>query len=715
MGKKIGVYLCQGCGIEGCLNTERLVEIAAKEYQAPVVRTSPAFCLEDVQLIKDDIEKEGVNSVVIAACSGRVNTDVFSLKPATVERVNMREQVAWSHPPNNEETQSLANDSLRVGIVKAQKTQPPTPYTEANERAILVVGGGIAGLTAALDAAKAGFHVVLVEKEPRLGGFAAKLYRHFPQHPPYQDLEETGMATQIREVEGHYNIRAWVSTQVEKISGQPGSFEVTLRQNGQNGNVQRVKVGAIVLATGWKPYNAAQFENYGFGKYPNVITSVMLEEMASGGKITRPSDGSEVKSVAIVQCAGSRDEAHLPYSGNVTCLVSLKQATYLRERYPDANVYLFYQDMQTPGQYEYFYKKVQGDAGVFFSQGEVKTVTEDDGNNLVLEAENTLLGGSIRIKADLLVLATGMTPATLEEADGLNLEYLQGPGLPKTKFGFADSHFICFPYETRRTGIYSAGCVRQPMDIATSARDGTAAALKAIQCIEKSAAGAAVHPRVGDLSYPSFFMQRCTSCGRCSQECPFGALEVDDRKHPVLDTNRCRRCGICMGACPVQIISFDDYSVDMLSAMIKAIEIPEDDEEKPRILVLACENDAYPALDMAGINRLSYPTSVRVIPVRCLGSVNSIVVADAVSRGFDGVALLGCKSGEDYQCHFIQGSELLGTRMENVRETLNRLALESERVRVIEVAISEYNNMPAILGEFVETIKRVGLNPLKGF
>jgi quinone-modifying oxidoreductase subunit QmoB len=153
----------------------------------------------------------------------------------------------------------------------------------------------------------------------------------------------------------------------------------------------------------------------------------------------------------------------------------------------------------------------------------------------------------------------------------------------------------------------------------------------------------------------------------------------------------------------------------MLSAMIRAVEIPEGDEAKPRILVLACENDAYPALDMAGLNRLQSTAAVRVIPVRCLGSVNTILVADAMSRGFDGVALMGCKPGEDYQCHFIRGSELLETRMENVRETLNRLALEAERVRVLEVAISDSDKIPGLLAELVETVKRVGPNPLKGF
>jgi quinone-modifying oxidoreductase subunit QmoB len=713
MNRKLGVYVCKGCDIGACLNTEKLEGIAKNEFHVPIVRTSPAFCLEDVQLIKDDIASQAVTDVVIAACSNRVNTDVFSLKPAAVQRVNIREQVVWSHPPNTEETQSLADDYLRMGIVRAQKSNPPVPYTEANEKTLLVVGGGVTGISAALGAATAGYKVILVEKQSQLGGFAAHLHRHFPNRPPYESLGETEIEKKIEEVSDNRDITLFLSSTVESIDGQPGKFDAAIRFNGE---LRNVKVGAVVLATGWKPYDVSKLGHYGLGKLPNVMTSTTLEQMASMGKITRPSDGREIQSVAILQCESGKDQSHLPFSGNVTSLVALKQAVYLRERHPNARVYILYQDMQTPGQYEYFYKKVQTDPGVLFSQGDVRSVAADERGNIVLEVENTLLGGAIRIKADLLVLSTGMVPASeSEDSNFLNLRYLQGSELPKTKFGFSDSNFICFPYETRRTGIFSAGCVRQAMDIESSARDGAAAALKAIQCMENSSAGSAVHPRSGDMSYPAFFMQKCTSCGRCSQECPFGALELNEKKNPVLDPNRCRRCGICMGACPVQIISFDDYSIDMLSSMIRAVDIPEGDDNRLRILLFACENDAYPALDMAGINRLNYPADIRVIPVRCLGSVNSVLVADAVSRGFDGVGLMGCKSGEDYQCHFIQGSELLQKRMENIRETLNRLVLEPERVEVQEVAISDYDKIPSMLESFAATIHKLGPNPFKGF
>jgi quinone-modifying oxidoreductase subunit QmoB len=439
--------------------------------------------------------------------------------------------------------------------------------------------------------------------------------------------------------------------------------------------------------------------------------------MAARGTIARPSDGRPARRVALLLCDGRGDDIHLPYRRNVSSLVALKQALYIREQQPDSTVYVLYKDMQTPGQNEYFYRRVQEDPGILFSRGEIRSVTEDASQTLQIEVDDTVVGGRIRVPVDLLVVSADMVPVTLNppSTGTLNLRYLQGKDLPTTTFGFAESHFLCFPYETRRTGIYSAGSVRQAMDLEGCAQDGTAAALKAIQCIEQSSAGAAVHPRVGDLTYPEFFLQKCTSCGRCTQECPFGALELDPKNRPILDPNRCRRCGICMGACPVQIISFTDYSVDILSSMIRAVEIPEGDEEKPRILVLACENDAYPALDMAGMSRLQYAASTRVIPVRCLGSVNSILIADAMSRGFDGVVLMGCRSGDDYQCHFIRGSELLQTRMQNVRETMDRLALEAERVEVMEVAIADANEIPARLDAFVSTIKRIGPNPMKGF
>ncbi len=227
--------------------------------------------------------------------------------------------------------------------------------------------------------------------------------------------------------------------------------------------------------------------------------------------------------------------------------------------------------------------------------------------------------------------------------------------------------------------------------------------------------GMAVHPRAGDMSYPEFNMQRCTQCKRCTEECPFGAINEDKDANPLPNTTRGRRCSICMGSCPERIISFKNYSVKMIGNMLKAFSVPEEDEEKPRVVVLVCENDAYPAVDMAGIKRYQWSPYVRFIPVRCLGSINLVWVADALARGIDGLLLMGCRHGDDYQCHFMKGSELANTRLSKVSETLDRLALESDRVQFVEVGITDYDKVPGIIGDFMEKIEEVGPNPYKGW
>ena len=218
MGKNLGTYVCSGCGIGGAVDVEKLS--AAASTRGGVVRRSAAFCLEDAQVIAADVA-EGVDSVVVAACSGRVNRDVFRFPSAFVERVNLREQVAWSHPPNHDETQALAEDYLQMGIVRAQKASPPSPYTEANERTVLVVGGGAAGITAALSAARSGAPVVLVEQEAALGGYAGRLHRQYPTRPPYAALEETDIAEKIRDVQSLPSVGVMLRSRVTSVAGQP--------------------------------------------------------------------------------------------------------------------------------------------------------------------------------------------------------------------------------------------------------------------------------------------------------------------------------------------------------------------------------------------------------------------------------------------------------------------------------------------------------------
>ncbi len=749
MSAKVGVYICKGCGIGKSLDVDKLAEVATGEVKAALCKTHDILCSrEAVDSIRADIEGEGINRVVVAACSQRVFPELFEFGGDVVtDRTNLREQVAWCHEPNNEDTQMLGEDYIRMGVTRAGIVEPPEPFDEVNCKDILVVGGGISGMTAARSVATAGYKVTLVEKEDRLGGWARTFRSVFPKNPPYRDLERSGYEKLIDDVNSDPNITVHTSTTVGKTAGQPGEFAVELLNGGE---AKAVSVGSIILASGWKPYDPENLTHLGYGSSANVVTNVQMEEMVSNGGVKRPSDGKPIDSVVFVQCAGSRDEDHLPYCSSVCCRVSLKQAMYVREQYPDAKIYIIYKDMRTPAQYELFYANVQEDEGVFLTKGEIVSVTPEADGKIAVEASDTLMGEDIKIRADMVVLATGMVPTTrvdlapkagdnpgtvaeaetgekavtqdgkkqAESAEAgakiLNLTYRQGTDLPTLKYGFPDSHFICFPYETRRTGIYATGGVRAPMDLATAINDANGAALKAIQAVELVNRGSALHPRAGDLSYPIFYMQKCTQCKRCTEECPFGAIDEDEKGTPLPNPTRCRRCGVCMGACPERIISFKNYSVSMISQIIKSIEIPDEEDEKPRILAFVCENDALPSLDMAGMKRHQYNSMVRVIPLRCLGSMNSVWVGDALASGFDGVMLIGCRKGDDYQCHFVRGSELAEYRMGNVREKLMQLALEEERVEIHELALSDYDRIPKIMDDFLAVIEEVGPNPYKG-
>lgn len=750
MDKKLGVYICGGCSIGESLDADRLAEVAQKDRKVPVCRTHPCLCGEEgAGQIRADLADGTVNAVVIAACSPRAKIECFNFGAGQiVERVNLREQVAWSHTPKSEDTQALAEDCLRMGIAKAEKMQPLEPLSEPISRTILVIGGGVTGIHAALEGANAGYDVLLVEKEPQLGGFLGGLKRTFPTHAPYTEAQSNELADKIAAVGAHPHVQVFCSTQVVRTEGQPGSFDVTL-QNGHGAETHRV--GSIVMATGWKPYDRARLTLPGC-HLPDVITNVELESMAAAGPITRPSDGKAVNSALFVQCAGSRDPEHLSYCSSVCCMSTLKEAEFLREQNPEVEIFVIYRDMVTPGPYESYYQSLQNHALNFFMKGTVTSLEPDASGKVIASVDGSLLGSPIRVAVDLVVLATGMAPnsadndaiRTLREArrtiernesetqrteaekvvtqlwdkDGteiLNLSYRQGPDLPVLPNGFPNSHFVCFPYETQRTGIYAAGAVREPMDAALAADDACGAMMKAIQSVELATHGQAVHPRVGDLSYPDFALQRCTQCKRCTVECPFGALDEDEKGTPKFNPYRCRRCGICMGACPERIISFKNYSVDMIASMVKAIEVPDEFEDKPRILIFACENDAYPALDQTGMNHASYDASVRVIPLRCLGSMNIVWIADALSRGIDGVMLMGCKFGDDYQCHFIRGSELANRRLENVKDTLERLQLESGRIELVQLGIDECDRIPQLIDDFVARVRELGPNPYKGF
>ncbi|HKL00077.1 MAG TPA: FAD-dependent oxidoreductase [Desulfotignum sp.] len=778
MDKKYGVYICTGCGIGDTLDMEDLVDIP--EEEGVNCTTHPFLCSkEGVALIQKDVDEGKVNAMVIGACSRRVNFDVFRFDNCLVERANLREGVVWPHsretyPALTEEQkddeehfdriQMKAEDYIKMGMIRLEKVKLPEPCKpESFSKKILVLGGGVTGMAAALDAAKTGYDVTIVEKTDALGGYAAQLRSQMPVSAPFETLQSPVVDKMIQEIEGYPNIDVRTGCEVARIAGQPGEFTVTFKTPGERipfdvpfplpeemlvdedgkeldpeaahekfleyneGRLDILQLdpdgelyGAVILAAGWRPADLSKMEIDHLGyDLPDVVSNHEFEQIAAKGKIVRPSDGKPAQNVVFIQSPGKDgDDADFDYCGSVTSQVALKQARYVTEDYADGKAYVIYQHMRTPGLQEYFYKSMQQEDGIFMTKGAV-TGVETQGDSLAVTAVNTLLGENLALKADMVVVAGGMVPVTKDDPV-VNLAYRQGPGFRDNDiFGqYADSNYICFPYETQRTGIYAAGAIRRAMTIEESIEDAAGAALKAIQCVESANRGMSVHPRSGDMTFPEFFFQRCTQCKRCTVECPFGALDDDAKGTPKANPTRCRRCGTCMGACPERIISFADYTIDSIGSQVKAVGVPsEDDFDEPplRFLALICENDAFPALDMVGLNRMDYSPDVRFIPVRCLGSVNTIWIKDALAQGMDGVILIGCKHGDDYQCHFVKGSELAEIRVKKIGDALSSLALEEERVAFVEVAIDEYDKLPQIINDFVEEVDALGPNPFKGF
>ena len=743
--KKFAGYICTGCGIGERLDTGQLENVAKRDGKMQSCKQHELlFINKAVQIIISDIA-EVATHIMIAACSRRAKLEAFNFTDVAMSRANLREGVIWVRPDsdeNRETTQDMADDYVRMACAEVKFMSRPNPSgeQELNKR-ILVVGGGITGMSAALEASAAGYSVHIVEKSGALGGHAANYFKSIPTRSPYADPQDTGVEQMIADIQANDRITVHLHSTLAKTQGAPGRFNVEIAT--ESGTSSNETFGAIIQATGFNLYDPSELSQYNYANSPDILTNEELEKLAKaadGGPIKRPSDGKVVRSVAFVQNVGqnSTEKGQLPYHSGIGDLIAIKQAMYFKELNGDCDTTILFDNLRTPGAPgEDFYRSGQ-EKMVTFSKGRVTEVVP--GPTLQVKFKDLILNDNASMECDLVVLDVGMMPNTgpdpyaqlaVEEAEDeaekekarallanappsiLNLDYRQGTDLPLLKYGFTDSHFICFPYETRRTGIYAAGPQRRPMDMRQAADDAAGAAMKAIQAAENAGRGMAAHPRAGDLSFPSFRKEGCTQCKRCTVECPFGAINEDEKRYPMFNESRCRRCGTCMGACPVRVISFENYSIDTVGQQIKNVEVPEEFEEKPRILVLACENDAYPALDQAGMNGVEINPWARVIPVRCLGSVSLSWVTDSLNSGYDGIVLLGCSKGDDYQCHFVRGSAMAHERMSKVGDTLKTLNLEPERVKVYEVAITDIERAPKLINDMAETVKQIGLSPFK--
>jgi quinone-modifying oxidoreductase subunit QmoB len=422
---KFAAYICSGCGLGDKLNIKALEKIAQKEGKMQLVKSHPFLCnAEGVKMITDDIASEAVTHVCIAACSRRSKTEAFHFPTVAMSRANLREGVLWvvaEGADHDEVRQEMADDYVRMGCAELKKMKLPAGNPDkATSKRILVVGGGMSGMTAAFEAAEAGYETLLVERQGQLGGWAARLWKRTPFKAPHAEPQTTGLAELAAKVSAHPLIKVHLNSSLAETGGAPGRFTVKIAQ--ESGAVTEERVGAIVQATGFTSYDIGKLPELGGGQ-ANVIDQAGLESLAraADGKAIKRPDGKEVKAVVFLQCAGQRDKSeeeggtHLPYCSGHCCATSIKQALYFKHANPDVDTVVMYQDLRVPGMGEDFYRSAQ-EQGVIFTKGKAGGVVPD-GDGCKVSFRDLILDEDATIAADLVVLATGQVPSAGVELD----------------------------------------------------------------------------------------------------------------------------------------------------------------------------------------------------------------------------------------------------------------------------------------------------------
>ena len=574
---RIGVFVCHcGTNIAGTVDVERVVEEVQKHPDVAFATHYTYMCSDPgQQLIRETVQREGLDGVVVSACSPAMHEATFrkatrmaGLNPYRCEIANIREQVSWVHQGDPEAATRKAVEVILTIVEKVRYNEALVPLELPLVKRAVVIGGGIAGLTAALDIAEAGFPVVLVEREDHLGGRMAELsglYLNFQAAP---DL----LARRIQAVESHPQITVLTQAEVEEVGGYVGNFRVRVRRNITNGTNQadgtnpgpveeRVEVdaGAIVVATGYGLYGQDRLGEYGGGTIPDVVDGLQFERMLARGEIRRPSDGKVPRSVVWVQCAGSRDpELHKPYCSKICCMYVAKQAMAYRERVPDGQAYVFYIDIRTGGKgYEEFAQRAMEKARVLYLRGKVSRVFPQ-GDKVVVWGVDTLSGKPVEVAADLVVLASAVVPREGAEALARTLR------IATDEHGFfSEAHPKLRPVESLTAGIFLAGAAQAPKDIPETVAQASGAAAKVLSLFSQRVM--VMEPTVAAVDW-----ELCSGCGLCVPACPYGARALHEWL-PVATVNEalCQGCGACAVACPNKATRLRNFTTSQVLAMME--------------------------------------------------------------------------------------------------------------------------------------------------
>ena len=468
----------------------------------------------------------------------------------------------------------------------------------------------------------------------------------------------------------------------------------------QKDEIEEIEVGTIIIATGYDIYDISKLEEYGYKRYENVITSLEFERLinASGpteGKVIRLSDRREPDKIVFIQCVGSRSERANIYCSGICCMYSLKHAQQIKEKNPNAEIYILYMDLRAVGKgYEEFYLRAKN-LGINFIRGRPSKIIEDEKTkNLKISVENTLLGENLEIEAELVVLAPSIIPKNIDKIKKML-------NLATSSDGFLmEAHAKLRPVDTLTSGVFLAGCAQAPKDIPSSVAQGSAAASRASTLMAKGEVE--IEPITAYV-----IPELCFGCELCKEVCDFNAIDIKWGKAYIKEP-LCTGCGACSASCPAKAIQIRNFTDAQIYAQIE--EAFEEYEEEPRILAFLCNWCSYAGADSAGLGRMQYPTNIRAIRVMCSARVDPLFILKAFASGADGVLVAGCHPGD---CHYVTGNYKTKRRVEKFRSLLNELGIEKERLRLEWISASEGEKFARVVREFTEEIKKLGSSPLK--
>jgi heterodisulfide reductase subunit A len=691
---KLGVFICD-CGdkIASILDMDALESSARALPDVCLARRLGYSCSPDgLAAIRSAIAEEGLDRVLVVGCTPRTMEPRFraaceeaGLSGDRFELVDIREGCAWVHQDEPGAATAKALDLIQMGAARGTQRQAGQPIHTGVVPAALVIGGGVAGMTAALTLANTGQEVKLVEREAALGGMLRDVHTLYPDR---RDAAEY-LSGRLEAVTCHPRIEVLLQSQVTGISGTVGRYTVSI-----NGDGRQFDVGAIIVATGaraWQPWGQFRYD----GK--RVVTQLEFERELRGTPT--------LSNVVMILCAGQRDE-RVPYCSGVCCLGALKQALEIKAANPQANVTILFRDLYLLGEESYERKVIEarrvGVQFVRYAPSSPPKVTAE-----AVEIYGGPDGTDRRLPYDRVVLATPLVP----QSDASVVAHLLELAQDENGF-FPEVRYRLRPQNYAERGIYVCGAAHCPAGRAEAAFQATSAAFKAVRHLQAGLVASHAPVAVVDEKL-------CTGCGTCVETCPFGAIAMHKREGALdlsqIDPLLCMGCGNCVVACPVKAISqpldSDGQVLAQIEAALATAPSPAGQNGQPRILVLGCEWSGHAAAELAGARKLGYPVEVRLIRERCSARFDPTHILWALFSGADGVFLGACPPGN---CHYVNGNRHAQERFDTLQSLLAHSGFDPRRLRLEWITPDDPHDFVDKVTDFTNLVRALGPSPVLG-